>query len=126
MSSEEEGHEDSEDSEETSCGPETRSKGKGKAKAPSLEPEKKGVGVSKQAEQLTAAMVAGFEENCWRVQMEREEKKKKMAEKAPDHEITSCWVDDQGLLYQPTINLWFKEMPKAMMNVSRRRFRACS
>ena len=125
FSSEEEGHDDSEDSEDTSRGPATRSKGKGNAKTASPEPDKKGVGVSKQAEQVTAAVVAGLEENRRRVRMEREEeKKKKMAEKPPDHKITSRWADDQGLLYQPTINLWFKEMPKAMMNVGRRRFRA--
>ena len=56
----------------------------------------------------------------WRAERKREQaKRKKEREARYDHELTCHWADEQNIMIQPMFDMWFKDMPKRMMNLSK-------
>ena len=54
----------------------------------------------------------------WRAERKRERAERKKEKEAQyDHELTSRWVDEQNIMIQPIFDVWFKEMPKRMLNL---------
>jgi hypothetical protein len=139
-----EGQDDQEDVEEegggtgpgAGTGPETRSKGKARAASAGL--GSSGFGGfggdvpdpsdPPRVEELKDAFKQALAENRDDARREREREKKDRDRqgrpKPPgvEYELTERWAEEQGMLLQPTLSMWWKEMPKAMLNPSRRRF----
>lgn len=102
--------------------PSRDSKGKFVARAPSA-----------PADELREAFKQALKENREEARAERA-KSKAVMDVDPDGgqlpegmaDMTDRWADEQGILLQPTIKTWWREMPKGMLNIKRpsaRRFR---
>lgn len=112
----------------TSGGRTTRSKGKGKSSAPS---RGGGRGSSSSEEdqdenenkidygKMRDMFVQALDRSRHTAKKEREEEKKEKEEKGGDETgmFTSAWAEDQGMLIQPTFDMWFKDMPVSMSSI---------
>lgn len=69
---------------------------------------------------MGAAVATALLVNREKAKKEREEEKRKQREEKEaraDHLFTNMWAEDQGMLFKPTFNLWFKDMPKSMTSL---------
>ena len=78
--------------------------------------------VNEIGEAVAAALKEDREK--WRAERKRERAERKKEKEAQyDHELTSRWADEQNIMIQPTFDVWFKDMPKRMMNLRKNRRR---
>lgn len=112
----------------TSFGPTTRSKGKGVASAPSgsggrdsssseddRDENENKINYDKMRDMFAEAL----DQSRQTAKKEREEEKKEKKENGGDETgmFTSAWAEDQGMLIQPTFDMWFKDMPVSMSSI---------
>ena len=102
----------------------TRSKGKGRAGVGTAggneddsSSEEEDTGDDKMKidyDKMRQVFVGALNDSQQIAKREREEERQEKKDKEGDEVFTSVWAEDQGMLMQPTFNVWFKDMPQSM------------
>ncbi|KAI9430301.1 hypothetical protein H4582DRAFT_2063942 [Lactarius indigo] len=83
--------------------------------------------VSHEHVQLRDAMISALRHNRKKVKKVREKERNHAAQNAGEvgpedlNKMTNYWADKQAMMFQPEFNMWWKEMPKSMLNARQRR-----